>query len=549
MPEPEPPQADHPGWNPETPVEPNASQVGPTPAPLASAGAPLPAPASEPGDAAARWSAPRHPHPRRLPAVVVVLLLGLVGGWLLGRQGEFGAASAPAYASGNLARSIQLAARRVAPAVVKIEVSSVSHRRRRMFALPPGMNAPPAGVPQVEHSLGSGLILDARGYIITNRHVVHNASRIAVTVPGDQHVYFARLLGADSATDLALIKIDAPRPLPVAPLGDSRRLAVGEWVVAIGSPFGLDNSVTAGIVSALHRAIDPAQQFETFIQTDAPINPGNSGGPLLDLSGQVVGINTAIYSDTDSYQGVGFALPMALVNQIYPQLLRRGQVIRGSIGVYFETAMSPAVQRVYHLPAGVAISEVAKPGPAATAGLQPGDVITGVNGAAVASGEALSHAIVGIPIGQRVEISFERNGVAHRAGIRVANRDLLYPDEATANEAEAPAARAPEQPDWGMHLKALPAAGGLEVERVTPDSFADQIGVRRDDVVLEINHQRVHGAADVARIVASIHPDQDVAMVLRRPNGDGTVSRWMLGGTLPPPPLVAVHASAGSERR
>ncbi|HUX67074.1 MAG TPA: trypsin-like peptidase domain-containing protein [Terriglobales bacterium] len=464
-------------------------------------------------------------------ALAVVLALGLsgglLGGWVLGRSGgRDGGAPMPG--------SIAAAERAVAPAVVKIEVES-PRRARPGFRLPPGLVLPAR--PRLQHSLGSGLIVDARGYIVTNRHVVNHAQRIRVAVPGDHHTYFARLVGMDDETDLAVVKIQAPHPLPVARLGDSRRLAVGDWVVAIGSPFGLEDTVTAGIVSALHRAMDPSQQFESFIQTDAPINPGNSGGPLIDLAGEVVGINTSIYTYTDGYQGVGFALPSRLVAQIYPQLMRQGHVTRGSIGVYFESAIDPAVRRVYHLGPGVPLSEVAANGPAARAGLRPGDVITSLNGVPIANGDALMNAVVVLPIGERLQVGYVRNGEARQVEVEVADRSRLYPDPAAGTPAPPPLP--PPAPDWGLSLQASDQGTGAKVKAVAPDSFADTIGIRSDDVVVEINHQPIHSLADVNRMAAAVQSGQDLAMVLRRPNGDGTVSRWLVGGTLPPLPAAA----------
>ncbi|HVA64461.1 MAG TPA: trypsin-like peptidase domain-containing protein [Terriglobales bacterium] len=462
-------------------------------------------------------------------AVALVLSAGLLGGWVLGRAGH---AADPGGLTG-LSGSIAAAERRVAPAVVKIQVES-ARRGRTTFRLPPGLGLPAR--PRMQHSLGSGLIVDARGYIVTNRHVVNRAQRIVVSVPGDPHTYFGRLVGMDMETDLALVKIRAPHPLPVAPLGNSDRLAVGDWVVAIGSPFGLEDTVTAGIVSALHRAMDPSQQFESFIQTDAPINPGNSGGPLINLAGEVVGINTSIYTYTDGYQGVGFALPSGLVEQIYPQLLRQGHVTRGSIGVYFESVIDPAVRRVYHLDHGVPLSQVAPGGPAAQAGLQPGDVVTSLNGVPIANGDALMNAVVFMPIGQRLQVGYVRHGQARQVAVAVADRDRIYPPPAGSPPAPAPP---PAPPDLGLSLQPTRNGMGAQVKAVAPDSFADSIGIRSDDVVLEINHQTIHSLADVGRIAAAVHSGEDVAMVLRRPNGDGTDSRWLVGGTVPPQPTAA----------
>jgi len=500
----------------ETPDVPSVPPPEP-PEPAASPFVPAPAPAPA--------SAATAPHSGRYNLIAIALVLGLAGGWGLAKwDPPAPAASAVSFAA---------AERRVGPSVVKIEVETPPRARRSVFHLPPGL-ATPSRPRRNERSLGSGLIVDSRGYIVTNRHVVHRAQRIVVTLPNDSRTYFGRLVGEDQETDLAVIKIDAGHPLPAAALGDSQRLAVGDWVVAIGSPFGLDATVTAGIVSALHRAMDQSQQFESFIQTDAPINPGNSGGPLVNLTGQVVGINTAIYTDTDGYQGVGFALPSHLVSQIYPQLVRQGHVTRGSIGIYFESTVDAAARRVYHLSSGVPLSEVVEHGPAAAVGLRAGDVITSLDGDPVANGDALMNAVVFMPIGRAVKIGYLRDGVAHSATVRVADRDKLYPDQAAADRGPALQAAPPQPPDLGLELKDQPA--GPQVLDVQPDSLADRMGLQEDDIILELNRQPVRNRADLHRLASNLHPGDDVAVVVRRPNGDGTDSRWLVGGTIAPRP-------------
>ncbi len=482
-------------------------------------------------------------NPRRAPRLAgaaVLAAVALLGGWAIGRNGGGAAASGGA---GALSRRFAAIERQIEPAVVKI---SVETPRRSLLRgglhLPPGLLVPPARS-RVDRALGSGVIVDASGYIITNRHVVDHAARIAVAVPGDPHTYYARLIGMDTESDLALIEIAAGRPLPVARLGGSRHLQVGDWVVAIGSPFGLQDTVTAGIISALHRPMDPSQQFESFIQTDAPINPGNSGGPLINLQGQVVGINTAIYTDSEGYQGVGFALPSSLVNAVYPQLRRQGFVTRGSIGVYFESALAPAVRRVYGIGHGVPLTQVAAKGPAARAGLRPGDVITSLDGKPIDNGDQLMDSVEFRPIGQRVEIGYLRGGAAHTAAVEVVDRARLYPQQAAARPLPQPRL-APAAPDLGLQVADAAGGRGAEVTAVVPDSFADSIGVARDDVVVQMDRQPVRNAADLKRLAATVRPGQDVALVMRRPNGDGTVSRWLVGGTYPPPWTLETSAAA-----
>src|SRR5579872_4366324 len=250
-----------------------------------------------------------------------------------------------------------------------------------------------------EHSLGSGVIVDAKGYIVTNRHVVEKADRIRVKIDGEPGavLHDAKVIGTDTETDLAVIKIDVgDKPLPVAKLGNSESMQVGDWVLAVGSPFGLQETVTAGIVSAKGRNIVPNRQFQSFIQTDAAINPGNSGGPLVNMAGEVIGINTAILTDTNAYAGVGFALPSSTVVQVYNQLIGpEHRVARGSIGVEFAAQENPAIARVYGVNGGVTIANVIPGTPADEAGLKVGDTIVAIDGQGVKNGDELVADIAG----------------------------------------------------------------------------------------------------------------------------------------------------------
>lgn len=240
-----------------------------------------------------------------------------------------------------------------------------------------------------EQSLGSGIIVDPKGFILTNNHVVDQATKISVTLNGSDQRYYAKVVGVDPDTDLAVIKIEYPKDLPTAKLGNSDGVQVGDWVLAIGSPFGLDATVTAGIISAKDRSAnllseDGNHQYQRFLQTDAAINPGNSGGPLVDMAGQVIGINTAILTGSRSTgnEGVGFALPSNLAINIYNQLVQTGHVVRGGIGVQFQDGVSMNSVVLHHLGAdyGVVVQLVVPGGPADKAGLKVGDVLTKVNG-------------------------------------------------------------------------------------------------------------------------------------------------------------------------
>jgi serine protease Do len=263
-----------------------------------------------------------------------------------------------------------------------------------------------------EHSLGSGVIVDAKGYIVTNRHVVEKADRVRVKLMDDPPgvLHDAKVIGSDQETDLAVIKIESDKPLPVAKLGNSDSMEVGDWVLAVGSPFGLSETVTAGIVSAKGRNIVPNRQFQSFIQTDAAINPGNSGGPLVNMAGEVIGINTAILTDTNAYAGVGFAMPSNTVVNVYNQLIApEHRVARGSVGIMFNAQENPAIARVYGAGAGgVTVSDVTAGSPAEQAGIKVGDTIISVDGKPVKNGDELVSDIASRKPGTKVSLGFVR---------------------------------------------------------------------------------------------------------------------------------------------
>src|ERR1700723_4309023 len=287
------------------------------------------------------------------------------------------------------------------------------------------------GPPQAERSLGSGVIVDKRGYILTNNHVIENATKIQVQLKNDTARYTAKVIGADDDTDLAVIKIEVNKDLPIAKLGNSEGVQVGDWVLAIGSPFGLQATVTAGIISAKDRGgLGLAKQFQRFLQTDAAINPGNSGGPLVDLAGQVIGINTAIITGTRGNEGVGFALPSNMAIGVYNQIVGSGKVTRGSIGVSFaeDQSKNPIVLHDLGAPYGVVIEGVEPGSPAEKAGLKGGDVITGVNGKPVKTGNDLVNPIAQAPIGSKVKLTFMRDRAQKETVAEVGNRTRVFPN-------------------------------------------------------------------------------------------------------------------------
>ncbi len=404
----------------------------------------------------------------------------------------------------------------------------------------------PGNGPIREHSLGSGVIVDAKGYIVTNRHVVEKADRIRVKLMDDPPgvLHDAKVIGSDQETDLAVIKIESEKPLPTAKLGNSDSMEVGDWVLAVGSPFGLSETVTAGIVSAKGRNIVPNRQFQSFIQTDAAINPGNSGGPLVNMSGEVIGINTAILTDTNAYAGVGFAMPSNTVVNVYNQLIApEHRVARGSIGIMFNAQENPAISRVYGAGSGgVTVSNVTAGSPAERSGIKVGDTIVSVDGKPVKNGDDLVSDIASRKPGSKVTLGFVRNGKKQEATVTVADRAKLFAARLGEDE-ENGEEETPKESKLGLTVGAvtsemadrldIPAGKGVIVKDIKPSSFADDVGLTRGDVILEINKQPVNSEDDFTRISSSLKSGQDVVFLVRQRGAgrqDGTI---FLAGTLP----------------
>ncbi len=404
-------------------------------------------------------------------------------------------------------------------------------------------------------ALGSGFVVDSRGYIITNNHVVDKADKIYVKLSTDpdsdtEHGRPAHVIGVDPDTDIAVIKIDAPSPLPTVKLGNSDGAQVGDWVLAIGSPFSLSETVTAGIVSAKNRSIDepggPPNQFQKFIQTDAAINPGNSGGPLVDMAGQVIGMNTAIYTQSMGSEGVGFAMPSNVIASVYNQLISPDhKVIRGSIGISFQsTPPSSAVGRIYGFAnGGVLVNTVNPPnGPAAKAGVKPGDVIVSIDGKPVKDGDSLVADISSRKVGSTVELGIKRNGNPISLNVGIADRAKLFADNGAASDDNA----APTESDagegkLGIKVDAIPGKlattlglkGGVIVTTVRPGSFADEIGLGKGTIIVAINRQPITDEASYRAIVNGLHSGQDVAFEVRSSNAPASAGNSYVGGTLP----------------
>jgi serine protease Do len=452
----------------------------------------------------------------------------------------------------QLSSTFALIADQVEPAVVNISTTQVVERRRgqQRRRLPQGQQDPFQDFfdrffdyqdqgPVAERSLGSGVIVDGAGYILTNNHVVEQATKIQVKLQNDPTRYTARVIGSDEETDLAIIKIDAKRALPVAKMGNSDSVKVGEWVLAFGSPFGLEATVTAGIVSAKDRA-NVGRQFQRFIQTDAAINPGNSGGPLVNMAGEVIGINTAIFTQTRGFDGVGFAMPSTTAINIYNQLIKTGKVTRGSIGISFQEDRSanPVLLQELGAPHGIVVEEIRKGSPADLGGLKEGDVITEVNGKPVRNGSDLVDPIASTPIGNKVRVAYVRDKKRYEASLTVEDRTKIFPEIASRDSREEE--ESPEVSSrLGLRAEAVTPemarrlgleAGGVMVVEVEPTSFADDIQFAQGDILAEINRQPVNDMEDYKRLMAGLKPGQNVVFrVLRRSANNRFLSAFLAG--------------------
>ncbi|HLW84895.1 MAG TPA: Do family serine endopeptidase, partial [Candidatus Sulfotelmatobacter sp.] len=508
-----------------------------------------------------------------LATLSVGILIGSVVSYgVKGKEGQKSSDATPLSMPSpqQLSNTFSQIAKQLEPSVVNINTESTIknvHRRRgqapdddqeggdgggfddffnRFFGGPGGQAGGPGNDgPIRERSLGSGVIVDSKGYIVTNRHVVEKADRVRVRFeddpPGVQHE--AKVVGTDQETDLAVIKVEVDRALPAAKMGNSDSMQVGDWVLAVGSPFGLSETVTAGIVSAKGRDIVPNRQFQTFIQTDAAINPGNSGGPLVNMAGEVIGINTAILSETNAYAGVGFALPSKTVVEVYNQLIApEHRVVRGSIGIMFGKDEIPAIARVYGTGSGVTVSSVVAGGPAEQAGLKVGDTIVSVEGKKVTKGDELVSDIASRKPGSKVSLGFVRNGKTQDASVTIADRSKLFAarlgeDQDSEND------NTPKPSKFGLAVRKvtpemadrldMPAGKGVIVQEVRPNSFAEDIGLGRGDVILEVNKQPVNSEEEFARVESGMKSGQDVVFLVRQRGSTRQEGTAFLAGTLP----------------
>jgi serine protease Do len=343
-----------------------------------------------------------------------------------------------------------------------------------------------------QRSLGSGFVINKDGTILTNNHVVENADEIIVKLANDKE-YKAKVLGRDSKTDIAVIKIDSVEEddLHAVTLGDSDQLRVGEWIIAIGNPFGLEHTVTSGIVSAKGRFIGQGS-YDDFIQTDAAINPGNSGGPLINMRGEVVGINTAIFSRTGGNIGIGFAIPINLAKELLPELQEKGKVTRGWLGVYIQR-VTPDIAESLGLDEakGALVADVMDDAPAAQGGIEVGDVIVEFDGHAVNESNELPLVVARTPIGKKVDVKIVRRGKTKNVTVEIGE---LRDEEVAVSSGESEEYGLSVQtltPEIAESLGVDPEIQGVVVARVDPGSVADDAGIQRGDIILEVNRETV----------------------------------------------------------
>jgi serine protease Do len=406
------------------------------------------------------------------------------------------------------------------------------------------------GAPQDQPSaaLGSGVVVDRNGYILTNNHVVEKATRIKVKFTNDTNEYPATVVGTDQDTDLAVIKIDK-KNLIAAKIGNSDALQPGDWAVAIGSPFGFQATVTAGIVSAVSRDIPgDATNFQHFIQTDAAINPGNSGGPLLNINGEVIGINTMIASRSGGYQGIGFAMPINTAVKVYNAIIKTGHVTRGSIGIRFrENPNNTDLLKVYGADHGIFVDSVEPSGPADKAGMKSQDIVTSINGKPVNKGQDLIDMVADSPVGSTLRVGIIRDKRPETLDVVVGDRTKIFAQEYGGAPNEPDNSADSTQMKFGMSVQALRPAdrqnmnfkgnGGVMISSVEPGSFADDIGLAKGDVIVELNRQPVSSPDDIRRIQNMLKPGDPVAFHVERqtmgPRGGGDWQSLFLAGAVP----------------
>lgn len=382
-----------------------------------------------------------------------------------------------------------------------------------------GPSGPGPGEPR-EHrggGQGSGVIVSPDGYILTNNHVIEGARTVTITLP-DKREFAGKIVGADPKTDLAVVKIEGQN-LPTVSWGDATKLQVGEYVLAVGNPFGLNSTVTLGIVSALGRGRMGITQYEDFIQTDAAINPGNSGGALVNTKGELVGINTAIFSQTGGYQGVGFAVPTSMSRPIYESLVKNGKVVRGFLGVSIQD-LNPDLAKSFGMKdlKGALVSDVKEEGPAGQAGLKQGDVITVYQGTPIDDAVALQRQVTKTVVGTKVTIRVLRDGHEKDVHVTIGEQpDMTKIAKAEAGETDYAFAGVAVQDLDREIAKQLGVKGnGVVVTAVEPDSGAEKAGVLRGDVIREINRQPVKSVKEFEKVSSRLKKGENILILIDR---------------------------------
>ncbi len=464
------------------------------------------------------------------PVALASVVLVMAGMALSGAVERFHPGVQPANAASGAAPIVRAhglpdfisLAKRLSPSVVNVSTTQI----RKATQDAPGLGddqmgqfferffgAPAPRGPQRRGGQGSGFIIDSNGTVLTNYHVVDGAQKIAVTL-ADGKNYDAKVVGKDQKSDIAVIKIDAGRDLPAANLGDSDRLEVGEWVMAIGNPFGLDHTVTSGIVSAKGRNIG-AGPYDNFIQTDASINPGNSGGPLINLRGEVVGINTAIFSQSGGNIGIGFAIPANSVKELLPQLRDKGKVVRGFIGASVQK-VTPEIADSLGLKQarGALVADVVKGGPAERAGLRRGDIIVEFDRKEIKDSADLPSQVARVAPGMSVPIKVLRDGTEMTLPLIVGEMkesEII----ASTQEGDLGLTVQPVTPQLAENL-GLERAEGLVISAVKRGSAAEEAGLRSGDVITEINRQPIKNLADYNRELTRSEKAKSVLLLVRR---------------------------------
>jgi serine protease Do/serine protease DegQ len=443
----------------------------------------------------------------RLQAIKALAIAGSVAGFIF--SASVGA-QLPEKVGDTPVPSLAPIVKKASPAVVNIATRGTLRDQRRNPLLDDPFfrrffDAPDLAPRERQfQSAGSGVIVDAKqGYIITNAHVVENADEITVTLLDDRQIK-AKVIGADKPSDVALLKIPATN-LVEMPLADSSKAEVGDFVLAIGNPFALSHTVTSGIISALGRSDGSADSYQDFIQTDAPINPGNSGGALVDLRGQLVGINTAIFSGSGGNIGIGFAIPSNMVKAVMTQLVQYGEVKRGMLGVQLANQFTPDIAQSLGLDnaKGALVSEVVEGGAADKAGIKAGDVITSINGRTISSSTELRNSIGLLRIGDKVDIGLLREGKPRRVTAVIGERSGTDADAAAQIHAAFE----------GASFTNADNNGGVIVQSVAAGSPAAQAGLRANDVILGIGRERI---GNIEQLRAAVKNSASFAITIQR---------------------------------